>query len=59
MNNTWYFTQELAAAHRRDLQAMRGHSTPRRTGRRHLHLPHLGMAFHHSPKGTDVRHAWQ
>jgi hypothetical protein len=58
MNNTWYFTQELAAAHQRDLRAMRGQS-PRHIGRRHLHLPYVGAAFHRSPKCVDVRHAWQ
>jgi hypothetical protein len=58
MNNTWYFTQELASAHQRDLRALRGHS-PRRTGRRHLLLPHISAAFHRSPKSAEVRHAWQ
>jgi hypothetical protein len=55
MNNTWYFTQELAAAHRRDLREMRGHgSSPRSV--REFRLPLITALAHRTPKAAP-RHA--
>jgi hypothetical protein len=57
MNNSWYVTQELASAHRRDLGDLRGRTYPRRQPHQ-FHLPHFGVRFHRSPKAA-TRHAWQ
>jgi hypothetical protein len=63
MNNAWYVTQEVAAAHRRDLREMRGHTYHRRQPRQ-FRLPRLPH-FHRAPQPAEVlqsaeaRHAWQ